>query len=133
MKKQLEPADYELLACAREAIVRNYDAEQFHHTVGAAVRCADGQIFTGVNLYSMHGACAEQVALGAAVTAGQREFTRIVAVRGAQGEEVVPPCGNCRQILLDYAPKCAVILEDTDGMFKLYAEELLPFAFRVEG
>lgn len=133
MKRQLEPSDYELLACAREAIARNYDAEQFHHTVGAAVRCADGQIFAGVNLYSLHGACAEQVALGAAITAGQREFACIVAVRGAQGEEVVPPCGNCRQILLDYAPKCAVILEDADGMFKLYAEELLPFAYRVEG
>lgn len=133
MKRQLEPSDYELLACAREAIARNYDAEQFNHTVGAAVRCADGQIFAGVNLYSLHGACAEQVALGAAITAGQREFACIVAVRGAQGEEVVPPCGNCRQILLDYAPKCAVILEDADGMFKLYAEELLPFAYRVEG
>lgn len=126
----LTPDDQALVAAARDAIHRNYDHTHENHTVGAAVRCADGQIYCGVNVYSIHGACAEQVALGSAITAGQRDFTSIVAVRGAEGEEIIPPCGNCRQILADYAPDCAVILDSDGTLVKMPARELLPFAYR---
>lgn len=78
----LTPDDHALIAHARDAIRRNYDGVRENHTVGAAVRCADGSIFCGVNVYAIHGACAEQVALGTAITEGQRDFTTIVAVRG---------------------------------------------------
>lgn len=107
--------DMELIEAAREAIRLNYDAVAYHHTVGAAVRCKNGNVYRGVNVYSMHGACAEQIAIGAAITAGEREFETIVAVRGEQGEEILPPCGNCRQILCDYMPECWVIVS-ADGM-----------------
>ena len=89
--------DEELIAEARKAIQRNYDEENFNHTVGAAIRCKSGRIYTGVNVYSLHGACAEQVAIGAAVTNGERAFETIVAVRGKEGEEIIPPCGNCEE------------------------------------
>ena len=92
--QELDKKDRELLNAARAAITKNYDGEKFMHTVGAAVRCADGKIFTGVNVYSVHGACAEQVALGAAITNGERDFAAVVAVRGSDGEEILPPCGN---------------------------------------
>ena len=130
--QRLTEQDQALIAAARAAIARNYDSVRFNFTVGAAVRCAGGRVFTGVNVYSLHGACAEQVALGAAITAGQREFTAIVAVRGADGEEVLPPCGNCRQILSDYAPDCGVILQIGGAVQKRPARELLPFAYAVE-
>ena len=113
--QELDKKDRELLNAARAAITKNYDGEKFMHTVGAAVRCADGKIFTGVNVYSVHGACAEQVALGAAITNGERDFAAVVAVRGGDGEEILPPCGNCRQILCDYAPDCMVILGTAQG------------------
>lgn len=125
--------DHELIAEARKAIRFNYDAINYNHTVGAAVRCKSGKIYTGVNVYSLHGACAEQVAIGAAITHGERVFETIVAVRGKDGEEIVPPCGNCRQILCDYMPECEVILEVEGKKKKITAKELLPFSYRVEG
>lgn len=129
----LTPDDHALIAQARDAIRRNYDGVHENHTVDAAVRCADGSIFCGVNVYAIHGACAEQVALGTAITAGQRDFTTIVAVRGENGEEIIPPCGNCRQILSDYAPECAVIIDADGTLVKILARKLLPFAYHSEG
>lgn len=129
----LTPDDHALIASARDAIRRNYDHARENHTVGAAVRCTDGSIFCGVNVYAIHGACAEQVALGTAITAGQRDFTTIVAVRGENGEEIIPPCGNCRQILSDYAPDCAVIIDADGTLVKILARKLLPFAYHSEG
>ena len=128
----IQQQDLELITAARDAIRPNYDGVHFNFTVGAAVRCGSGKIYTGVNVYSLHGACAEQVALGAAITAGEREFTAIVAVRGANGEEILPPCGNCRQILSDYAPDCRVILQTGSQVQRVPARELLPFAYAVE-
>ena len=128
----LTEKDNDLIAKAQEAIRSNYDGVNFNHTVGAAVRCGSGKIYTGVNVYSLHGACGEQVAIGTAVTQGEREFEAIVAVRGKDGEEIVPPCGNCRQMLFDYMPECEVILMADGEKRKVKAKELLPFAYRVE-
>lgn len=128
----LTDSDRRLLAAAQEAIRQNYDARSHLHTVGAAVRCKSGKIYTGVNVYSLHGACAEQVAIGSAITSGEREFEAIVAVRGEDGQEILPPCGNCRQMLCDYMPDCAVILQAGETLAKLPARELLPFAYSVQ-
>lgn len=54
--KSLEERDRALIEAAGAAIRRNYDGENFHHTVGAAVRCGSGAVYTGVNVYSIHGA-----------------------------------------------------------------------------
>ena len=127
----LTEKDHELIQAAREIISKNYDGKDFLHTVGAALRAKSGKIYVGVNVYSLHGTCAEQVALGAAITNGEREFVSVVAVRGPHGEEVLPPCGNCCQILKDYAPECAVILSDEGDGLKVKSHELLPFAYKV--
>ena len=123
----LDAQDAQLIAVARAAIRRGYDAVSYRHTVGAAVLCGSGAVYTGVNVYSLHGACAEQVAIGAAAAHGEHSFLRIVAVRGVEGKEILPPCGNCRQMLADYAPDCQVILANG----KIKAENLLPFAYQV--
>ncbi len=88
---ELTGGDHALLEAAREVIRRNYDAAERLHTVGAAVRCGSGRVYTGVNVYALHGACAEQVALGCAIAHGERTFEAIAAVRGPAGEEVIPP------------------------------------------
>ena len=128
----LTDRDYELIEAARDAIHRNYDQENHNHTVGSAVRCISGKIYIGVNIYSLHGACAEQVAIGSAITQGERCFEAIVAVRGKNGEEIIAPCGNCRQILNDYMPDCDVIVSAHGEPKKIKAKELLPFAYLVE-
>lgn len=128
----LADKDYALIAEAQKIIRLNYDPEQYLHTVGAAIRCKSGKIYVGVNVYSLHGACAEQVAIGTAITNGEKDFETIVAVRGKDGEEIIPPCGNCRQILHDYMPDCEVIVSVCGKLGKCKAEELLPFSYSVE-
>ena len=87
----LSKRDYELIAEAQKAIRLKYDQKHYNHTVGAAVRCKNDKVYVGVNLYSLHGACAEQVAIGTAITNGERDFDVIVSVRGKEGEEIIPP------------------------------------------
>lgn len=128
----LNDKDDELVRMAQEVVISNYDSINFNHTVGAAVRGKSGKIYIGMNVYSIHGACAEQVALGNAIAHGEREFVTIVAVRGKDGKEVISPCGNCRQILSDYAPNCEVIISTGNTLGKVRAKQLLPFAYEVE-
>ncbi|MBU3128642.1 cytidine deaminase [Clostridium tagluense] len=120
--------DLELIEKASETIKKNYDMVKYNHTVAVAIRCRNGEIYTGVNVYSSHGACAEMIAIGSAITNGEREFECLVAVRGENGEEILPPCGNCRQVLLDYMPDCKVIININNKLRKIAVRELLPFA-----
>jgi cytidine deaminase len=126
----IDAHDRELIQAAADVIRRNYDADR--HQVGAAVRCASGQVYVGVNVESCgYGPCAEPVAIGAAISAGEREIVAIVAVYG--GDErypVLSPCGNCRQMLVDYAPDAMVILEQDGTPVKTRASSLLPAAYR---
>jgi cytidine deaminase len=126
----IDARDRELLQAAADVIRRNYHADR--HQVGAAVRCASGKIYAGVNVESCgYGPCAEPVAIGAAISAGEREIVAIVAVYG--GDErypVLSPCGNCRQMLVDYAPDAMVILEQEGRPVKARASSLLPMAYR---
>ncbi len=128
----LTDKDYEVLQAAQQAIQRNYDAIHDNHTVGAAVRCKSGKIYAGVNVYSIHGACAEQIAIGTAITQGEREFETVVAVMGNNGAQIIPPCGNCRQIMFEYMPECEVIISVEGQNRKIKAKELLPFPYYSE-
>ncbi|PWM46491.1 MAG: cytidine deaminase [Clostridiales bacterium] len=125
----LTDSDHILISLASEIIKNNYDDKTYRHTVGAAVRCKNGRIYKGVNCDGIHGSCAEYIAIGSAITAGEREFDTVVAVFGC-GKTVIPPCGNCRQMLLDYAPDCNVILNNEEGeLVKVSVKDLLPLAY----
>jgi cytidine deaminase len=80
--------------------------------VGAALQTASGQIFQGVNVENASFGltnCAERVAAGAAVAAGEREFTAIAVVsRGG-----VSPCGACRQFLAEFNPDLPIVMVDS--------------------
>ena len=93
------------------------------HTVAAAAMDTTGRIFTGVNVYHFTGGpCAELVVLGQAASEGAGPLTTIVAV-GDGGRGVIPPCGRCRQVLLDQHPDCFVIvpakLAPTSSQFEI--------------
>lgn len=97
-----------------------------NHTVAAAVRSADGRVFSGVNVYHFTGGpCAEVVAIGAAATQGVTELETIVAV-GDRGRGVIPPCGRCRQVLRDYFPDLRVIVGPPDAPRVVPIGDLLP-------
>jgi cytidine deaminase len=67
--------------------------------------------------------------IGAAAGAGVTKLTHIVAV-GNAGQGVIPPCGRCRQILMDYYPEIEVIVKDMNGEEVLMElARLLPFSY----
>lgn len=118
-----------LIDAATEVLRKNYHAVR--HSVGAAVLCASGRIYTGVNVESSgYGVCAEPIALGAALTNGERSMLAVVAVCKREGGYVVlSPCGNCRQMLLDYAPEADVVYMGAEGTASSKAKHLLPGAY----
>jgi len=98
--------------------------------VGAALEAADGRVFLGCNVEcSSYGlsCCAERVALFKAVSEGAREFVRIAVVTEAR--EICPPCGACRQLLADYAPRATVLLANRSASRELPFAELFPLGF----
>lgn len=129
---EITRSDHELIRAALEALEKNFDDGIYHHTVGAAVRTKDGRIYAGVNMGGgVHGSCAEYTVLGMALSQGEREFDTIVAAHEHAVNGVISPCGNCRQMLIEYCPDIQVILNDDEGrLVKVGARDLLPFAWR---
>ena len=130
--RELTPADEELIAAAFEAIRRNFLRDRHH--VGAAVRAGSGRIYSGVHMESPGvDVCAEWVALGSAATAGEREYTCVVAVKrsGERGgvPGVMSPCGLCRELLYYYASGADVIVPAEGGPRKVGISELLPMPY----
>src|SRR3990172_5905140 len=90
----LDASDEGLIEAARDVLRRNYHPSR--HTVGAAVLCGSGRIYAGVDVEATgYGPCAEPIAIGAAISNGEREILAIVAV-GKHGDvyPVLSPCGN---------------------------------------
>ncbi|QHQ34009.1 cytidine deaminase [Algicella marina] len=72
--------------------------------VGAAVRTADGNIYSGCNVENAaypEGTCAEAGALAAMAVAGGRKVVEVLVI--ADTEDPIPPCGGCRQKLAEFA------------------------------
>lgn len=96
------------LTAAREAaaaVMQRAYAPYSRFRVGAALLGADGVIYAGCNVENSSfpaGSCAERNALGAAITAGCCEFAGLVIV--SEADEPTPPCGVCRQALVEFAP-----------------------------
>lgn len=103
--------------------------------VGAAVESVDHVVHTGTNVenaaYSPS-ICAERIAMGSAVAAGRRQFTRIaVAAEVADSLEFVTPCGLCRQFIAEFG-ECEIILvrpSDMERVMITTLDHLLPMRF----
>jgi cytidine deaminase len=128
--QELTDDDRELIGFARRIVNANTDGDEGVHTMGAAVRAADGAVYGGINLYHfLGGPCAELVALGHARASGARELSTIVAVGNAE-RGPVGPCGRDRQILLDYHPRIRVVLPTERGIRSVHITDLMPLAAR---
>jgi len=114
---------------ARERAVAPYSKFK----VGAALLTAEGVIITGANVESAsYGltCCAERVALFKALTEGHKNFVAVAVVARAPGAPM--PCGACRQLLAEYAPRAVVWAADSRFPRKIRefsVAELLPAAF----
>ncbi|MDW8059477.1 MAG: cytidine deaminase [Thermomicrobium sp.] len=118
-----------LVAEARRIIGLRF-RKGWHH-IGCALRTRSGAVFSAVHLEATVGrvaVCAEAVAIGMAVAAGDTAIETIVAVN--RWGEVVPPCGMCRELISDYAPEARVIVPEPDGEAVVAIGELLPLKYQ---
>ena len=119
-----------LRAAALGAMSRAY-APYSNFRVGAALQDKDGRVFIGCNVEnaSFGGTiCAERAALAAALVAGSRTFDRVVVA--TEATEPTPPCGVCRQVLVEFAPAIEIISVTAAGQEARWTlDALLPSPF----
>ncbi|MEP7069146.1 MAG: cytidine deaminase [Usitatibacter sp.] len=132
MSTRLAPQQIErLLAAARAAQPRAH-APYSHFRVGAAVLDEQDRVHAGCNVENAAyplGSCAEAVAIGALVTNGGVRVVALLIV--GDGENLVTPCGGCRQRLRELAaPDTPVIVADRERVRAQFTlEQLLPHSF----
>lgn len=102
--------------------------------VGAAALGESGRIFPGCNIENAAYPacmCAERVALVSAYAAGERTIVALAVVADTQGP--VSPCGTCRQVIFELAPRCTIVLANVAGAMQVMTpSDLLPFGFGPE-
>jgi len=121
----------ELIMQAKLAMEQAY-APYSRFRVGAALLGASGRIYRGCNIENAAYSptiCAERTAVVKAVSEGERQFKALAVV--AETEEVITPCGVCRQVLAEFFDDQVVILLANPGgqVRKTNLSELLPGAF----
>ena len=103
-----------------------------HFQVGAALLTASGEVIGGCNVenaaYPLT-LCAERGALSAAVAAGLQPGGLMAAVVVTDVAELTPPCGACRQALIEFARELPVLLANRHTRKLHRLEELLPHSF----
>lgn len=131
MKDKIE----ELIQTALEARKYAY-APYSGFSVGAALLCADGTVYTGCNIENAAFSptnCAERTAIFKAVSEGKRDFVSI-AIVGGHGDkmEAPSPCGICRQVMAEFckADTFQVIMAKSPEDYVIWTlSELLPAGF----
>jgi len=100
--------------------------------VGAALLTSDGTVFGGCNVENAAYPvclCAERGALSAAVAAGLQPGGLRAAVVVTDVAELTPPCGACRQALVEFAGDLPVLLANRSARQLHRLENLLPHSF----
>ena len=120
----------ELVLKAIEAKKNSYSPYSYF-SVGAALLCEDGDVFTGVNVENVSFGltnCAERTAFFKAISEGKRSFSAI-AIAG--GDSFLPPCGACRQVMCEFCEKDfkVIFVKNKDEFIIKTLEEILPFSF----
>lgn len=125
-----------LVQQAKQAMTAAY-APYSGFTVGAALLCGDGTVYTGCNIENAAYSptlCAERTAIAKAVSEGKRDFTAI-AVCGGKGGNITgicTPCGVCRQVLAEFCKgDFKVILVKPEGYETRTLSQLLPEGFQL--
>lgn len=123
--------DADLVAEARRAAESAY-APFSRFRVGAVVVAADGTRYPGANVENSafgSGICAEATAIVRAVSSGVRHIDT-VAVACIDASEPGYPCGNCRQLMVEFGVK-RVVVAGPAGYTVHTLDELIPFGFKL--
>ena len=107
-----------------------------HFPVGAAILTNKGNVYCGCNVENSafpSTQCAEATAVGNMVASGSvEEDIKEIVVVGKCSQGLCTPCGNCRQVLKEFAnPKTQVHVYDPKEGYKetFNLSELLPESF----
>lgn len=127
----------ELIKLAIEARKLSYSPYS-GFSVGAALLCADGSVYTGCNIENSAFSptnCAERTAFFKAVSEGKRDFLKIAVVGGNSADEIpsvfCSPCGVCRQVMKEFClSDFEIIMAKSIEEYKIMTlTELLPESF----
>lgn len=122
--------DRELLSIAKQASLNAY-VPYSRFSVGAAIECDDGKVFTGCNVENASFGitiCAERTACVKAVSEGHRKFKRIAIYADSQNWPT--PCGACRQFLSEFGTDVEILCAKAGDRYVSYKlSELLPHGF----
>ena len=105
------------------------------YLVGAALLTETGKVYTGCNVENASFSatnCAERTAVFKAISEGERRFSAIAVVGGKGGSITgfFPPCGVCRQVLMEFcSAEMPVYLTDGNIVKTTTVGELLPHGF----
>ena len=96
--------------------------------VAAALVTDQGNVYQGVCIDTAcsMGFCAEHAAIAAMLTAGENRVEKIVAVNW--NRDILPPCGRCREFLMQLGNPDAFVLVAKDTAVKV--KDLLPFSWQ---
>lgn len=137
----ISPEMREALDAAEKAMPTAYSPYS-HFCVGAALVTPEGELITGSNVENAaYGSsiCAERAALLRGNAMGKRKFTTIAIIGKPENgvvEDVIAPCGACRQMLLESSEICGldlVVVMSNSQKTKIVVStirELLPMAFK---
>jgi cytidine deaminase len=123
-----------LFELAKEAMNKAY-VPYSRFPVGAAILTAGGKLYSGCNVENAaypEGTCAEAGAIASMVLGGDTLIKDIYVI--GKGEELVTPCGGCRQKIREFSSVDTMIhICGAEGVRKsLTMNELLPFSFGPE-
>ena len=129
MSLALPPELARLVEAARLVRERAY-APYSAFRVGAAIETPSGAVYSGANVENAsYGAsmCAERVAVGCMVAAGEHAIARVAVY--AEGSTISMPCGMCRQVISEFGANATIIAAGPGGSRTLLLSELLPLPF----
>jgi cytidine deaminase len=127
-----EVDDRQLIQQTKDFIKTHYMAKR-HHVASAIV--TDKATYFGLHLdTSGYDICAEPIAISNALIAKDTQFVKSVAVFWDGNEKnepkIVPPCGDCRQMLIEYAPNLEAIVSEENGEIKKVSiKDLIPYPY----
>ena len=129
-----EMTDLEKLA---EQVAKNAYSPYSTFSVGAAIRTASGNVYSGCNVENVSSGltvCAERNAVGAAIAAEGKSMKIeevFVTNFNAEGETIhCSPCGACRQVMAEFStPDTKVIYRGNEDNIETTMGQLLPDGF----
>ena len=124
---------------AREAADRAY-VPYSHFHVGAAMLFADDEVILSCNVENAsYGItiCAERAGVVIMISQGKRHPLAIAVVGSHEDKDdyfsaECPPCGACRQALMEFNTNMLVVMASKDGAKVYELKKLLPHSFTLD-